>query len=212
MKKVSNNLDPQAQRWVRNVEDSISNLEKLTAGLAESDRQNAVVVGGVTQAVAEIRAQQDAIILQQQLLAVNTQVDIYDLPTRSTVGLSVASYPLDFSPLVAEYTGLVTFTLSPFMFISGGSGEGINGWLEGAVIADIHRSGGGQDQKLYQPVTGNNIFAGMQDISATFTVADASALTSVALWSDIDSIGGSATTFNLSGVMYVSYNLKRKTT
>lgn len=68
MKKTPNNLEPNAQQWVRGVESAIDTLERSSSSLTEADRRNNVVVGGLTNALAEIRAQQQQIIANQERL------------------------------------------------------------------------------------------------------------------------------------------------
>lgn len=68
VQKVANNLDPAAQRWVRTLESAVDTLERDKSAASERDRQTGVVLEGVTQAIAEIRAQQDMLAAQQVTL------------------------------------------------------------------------------------------------------------------------------------------------
>lgn len=68
VQKVANNLDPAAQRWVRTLESAVDALERDKSAASERDRQTGVVLEGVTQAIAEIRAQQDMLAAQQVTL------------------------------------------------------------------------------------------------------------------------------------------------
>lgn len=68
MRQVKNFLEPLAQPWVRNIENSIEGLEGVQADIAESDRSQGVILRSVVDTVAEIRTQQDSLEEQQEEL------------------------------------------------------------------------------------------------------------------------------------------------
>lgn len=68
MKKVNNNLEPTAQKWVREVETSIDALEDTAVVLTEANRTGGITLRTITDTVAVLREQQDALHAQQATL------------------------------------------------------------------------------------------------------------------------------------------------
>lgn len=75
MKQVKNHLEPTAQPWVREVEDSVRALEKLYSDISESGRSQGVMLGSVTSAIEELALQQGNIQKAQEILS-ETQIEL----------------------------------------------------------------------------------------------------------------------------------------
>lgn len=86
MQKITNNLEPNSQKWVRAVEDSITALERQDTVVTEINRTQTLTMDALTNTTATLAAQQQdlataqaAIVATQESL--QTQITRIDLLT-----------------------------------------------------------------------------------------------------------------------------------
>lgn len=126
---VQNNLPPESQQWVRDLEKRITDLEKSNSVNAEFQRNSSAIYGGLASTVASVQA-------QQQTIAVNTRVDTINAPSRETNGTSFSTEILSAADLESATSGIVTATLIPLATATGQSS------VTGTCTATIYFSGG----------------------------------------------------------------------
>lgn len=78
MKRLNNNLPPESQQWVREVENILGELERQNVTLQEANRQQSVILNSITMANTALREQQAKI---SEGLVVGSERHIITVPT-----------------------------------------------------------------------------------------------------------------------------------
>lgn len=194
---INNNLPPASQQWVRDIESRLTSLESASKVSAETNRQQNVTLGGLSQTVG-------AVVEQQDLLSINTSSDIIQLPAVSTVTSASVLTPVNLTPKLTGHSGLVTFTISPVAALGGAAG----GMFVGQVYMEVRFTGGLAPLILSHYIDGDSTRIPSQDVSTTMDVARAMLISEIYSVVEVFEISENIAV-TLSGFVATTYNVQK---
>lgn len=124
MKQVNNNLPPNSQQWVREVEKELGRIDRLSTQYRSLVRQQNSNTSSTSNSSGALQAEINELKHWQEY-------EVYDFPVADVDNLQAVDTIFPEFPNPSEYSGYIDFTISPyFLREESAGGASYGGYLQ----------------------------------------------------------------------------------